>query len=127
VARQISWHGLAVPGRATIIVELHVDRFQERPRTNHPWRQVNDSHKNCGKVLLRSRICSSKLSKSQRGPSHPQGPRPINRRHLSADQKMFGRGRRRRFCGVKSSFGPSMFRKYECPRASGQWLGVYRL
>jgi hypothetical protein len=85
-----SQHGLAVPGRAAGIAKFHVNRFQERPRTNHLWRQVSDSHKNCGKVLLRSRICSSKLSKSQRGQSHPQGPRPNNRRHLSAVQEMFG-------------------------------------
>ena len=73
--------------------ELHVDRFKERPQPNGPWRQVQDSQKNCGKLVPMPQICSSRLSKSQRGPSHPYGPRPNNRRHssLSAVQEMFGR------------------------------------
>jgi hypothetical protein len=61
-------------------------------------------------MLFISRVCLSKRSKSQRGPRHPYGPRPTNRRHLSAVQEMFGRGRRWRFCGVKGSFGSSMSR-----------------
>ena len=87
--------GLAVPVSATGSVtgkgELHVDRFKERPQPNGPWRQVQDSQKNCGKLVPMPQICSSRLSKSQRGPSHPYGPRPNNRRHLSAVQEMFGR------------------------------------
>ena len=67
--------------------------------------------------------------KSQRGPSHPHGPRPNNRRHLLAVQEIFGRGRRWRFCGAKGSFGPSMslFGQLESLCTSGQWLRVHRV
>jgi len=68
---------------------FHVGRSFARQRTNRPWRSIEDSQKNRGKVVLMFWICSSKRSKSQGGPIYDFGPRPSNRRRSIHQPEFF--------------------------------------